>query len=159
MWVPVGGYVGKPIDGEILTMAQPLNGMTPGSPPDAAKPPMPSEWTRAYASASGKLGRVFTSLHGTSEDLLNEGYRRLLVNGCFWAIGLEDAITPDLNIAFVGPFQPNTFANGAYARGVTPAMYEGFDRPIPANHRVKAPAARPPGAPQRAPRVPGDRGQ
>ena len=29
VWVQAGGYVGKPIDGEILTMAQPLNGMKP----------------------------------------------------------------------------------------------------------------------------------
>jgi hypothetical protein len=103
IWVQAGGYVGKPTSGDILTMAQPLNGMTPDSPADATKPPMPSEWTRTYKSASGKEGRVFTSLYGTSEDITNEGYRRLLVNGMFWAVGLEDKITPDLNIAFVGP--------------------------------------------------------
>ena len=86
VWVQAGGYVGKPVDGEILTMAKPLNGMTPGSPADETKPPMASEWTRSYKSPSGKVGRVFTSLYGTSEDLLNDGYRRLLVNGCFWAL-------------------------------------------------------------------------
>ncbi|MCA9057024.1 MAG: hypothetical protein KDA85_00935, partial [Planctomycetaceae bacterium] len=59
-------------------------------------------------SESGKTARVFTSLYGTPEDLLNDGYRRLLVNGCYWAMGLEDAIKPDANIAFVGPFEPNT---------------------------------------------------
>src|SRR5262249_55022332 len=32
MWVQAGGYVGKPTDGEILTMAQPLNGMQQDSP-------------------------------------------------------------------------------------------------------------------------------
>ena len=45
---------------------------------------MPSEWTRTYKSGSGKSGRVFTSLYGTPEDILNDGYRRMLVNGCFW---------------------------------------------------------------------------
>jgi hypothetical protein len=65
VWVQAGAYVGKPTDGEILTMAQPLNGMTPDSPVDAEKPPMASEWTRTYKSASGKTGRVFTSLYGT----------------------------------------------------------------------------------------------
>jgi len=29
VWVQAGGYVGKPIDGDILTMARPLHGMTP----------------------------------------------------------------------------------------------------------------------------------
>lgn len=137
IWVQAGGYVGKPTDGEILTTAQPLNGMTPDSPADATKPPMPSEWTRTYQSKSGKTGRVFTSLYGTPEDLLNDGYRRMLVNGCFWAIGLENAIKPDANIAFVGPFKPNTFGGGAYARGIKPQMYAGFESPIPANNNTR----------------------
>ncbi len=124
-------------------MAQPLNGMTPDSPADATKPPMPSEWTRTYKSASGKAGRVFTSLYGTSEDITNDGYRRMLVNGCFWALGLEDAIKPDLNIAFVGPFKPNTFGGGAYARGIKPEMYAGFESPIPANNNTKNPNPKP----------------
>jgi putative membrane-bound dehydrogenase-like protein len=139
VWVQAGGYVGKPTSGQILTMAQPLNGMTPDSPADTTKPPMPSEWTRTYQSASGKEGRVFTSLYGTSEDITNEGYRRLLVNGIFWSLGLDDKITPDLNIAFVGPFKPNTFGGGAYARGIKPEMYAGFDSPIPANNNTKKP--------------------
>lgn len=143
VWVQAGGYVGKPTSGEILTMAQPLNGMTPDSPADTTKPPMPSEWTRSYKSASGKEGRVFTSLYGTSEDITNDGYRRLLVNGIFWTLGLEDKITPDLNIAFVGPFKPNTFGGGAYARGIKPEMYAGWDSPIPANSNTKKPDEKP----------------
>ena len=140
IWVQAGGYVGKPTSGEILTMAQPLNGMTADSPADATKPPMPSEWTRSYKSASGKEGRVFTSLYGTSEDITNEGYRRLLVNGIFWTLGLEDAIKPNLNIAFVGAAKPNTFGGGAYARGIKSEMYAGFESPIPANNNTKGPA-------------------
>jgi len=139
IWVQAGGYVGKPLDGEILTIAQPLDGMTPDSPADATKPPMPSEWTRTYKSTSGKIGRVFTSLYGTPEDILNDGYRRMLVNGCFWAMGMEASIKPDSNIAFVGPFKPNTFGGGAYARGIKPEMYIGFESPIPANNNTKDP--------------------
>ncbi len=139
VWVHVGAYVGKPTDGEVLTLAQPLNGMTPDSPEDATKPPQPSEWTRTYKSASGKIGRVFTTLYGTPEDITNDGYRRLVVNGCFWVLGLEAAITPDLSIAFVGPFKPNTFGAG-YALGVKPEMYAGFTSPIPATNQVWKPA-------------------
>ena len=143
IWVQVGGYVGKPTDGEILTLAQPLNGMTPDSPADATKPPQASEWTRSYKSASGKTARVFTSLYGTSEDITNEGYRRMLVNSCFWALGLEAGIKPDLNIAFVGPFKPNTFNGGGYARGIKPEMYAGFASQIPANDNTKNPDPKP----------------
>ncbi len=137
IWVQAGGYVGKPTDGEILTMAQPLNGMTQDSPADATKPPMPSEWTRTYKSASGKTGRVFTTLYGTSEDITNEGYRRMIVNGIFWTLGLEDSIKPDLDVSFVGPFKPNTFGGGAYAHGVKPEMYAGFTSQIPANNNTQ----------------------
>lgn len=144
VWVQVGGYVGKPTDGEILTLAQPLNGMTPDSAPDVTKPPQPSEWTRTYKSASGKVGRAFTTLYGTSEDITNEGYRRLVLNGIFWAVGLESAIKSDLNVAFVGPFKPNTYNGGAYARGIKPEMYAGFESQIPANNDVKKPEPKQP---------------
>lgn len=140
VWVQAGGYVGKPTDGDVLTMAQPLNGMTPDSTPSETQPPMPSEWTRTYKSASGKTGRVFTSLYGTPEDLTNEGYRRLICNGIFWAVGLENAITPDMHVATVGPFKPNTFGNQTHARGIKPEMYAGFESPIPANNNTPPPA-------------------
>ena len=143
VWVQAGGYVGKPIDGEILTKAQPLDGMTSESPADLSKPPQPSEWTRTYQSISGKEGRVFTSLYGASEDLTNEGYRRMLVNACFWALGLEEAIKPDLEVAFVGPYQPNPFGGGAFAKGVKPELYAGFESPIPANDNVGKRAKKP----------------
>lgn len=140
VWVQAGAYVGKPIDGEILTMAQPLEGMTPDSPVVESLPPQPSEWTRVYQSPSGKEGRVFTSLYGTPEDLTNDGYRRLMVNGMFWAIGLEDAIEADMNIALVGPFNPNTYGNQTHALGIKPEMYEGFESAIPANNNVNVPS-------------------
>jgi putative membrane-bound dehydrogenase-like protein len=150
VWVQAGGYVGKPVDGEILTMAQPLNGMTPDSAPSETQPPMPSEWTRTYKSESGKVARVFTSLYGTPEDLTNDGYRRLICNGVFWAVGLEDKITPDMNVSTVGPFQPNTFGNQTHARGIKPEMYAGFESPIPANNNTGKPDSKKDSKPDKA---------
>lgn len=144
IWVQAGGYVGKPTDGEILTQAQPLDGMTQDSPANKEMEPMPSEWTRTYEAGNGEKARVFTSLYGASEDLLNEGYRRMLVNACFWAIGIEDKIQPDLKVEFVGPYKPNTFRGGnAYAAGIKPSAYAGFESPIPAHNDI--PAAKPRG--------------
>lgn len=142
VWVQAGAYVGKPVDGEILTMAQPLDGMTPDSTPSKTQPPMPSEWTRTYKAADGKEARVFTSQYGTPEDLTNDGYRRLMCNGIFWAMGMEDKITPDMNVATVGPFTPNTFGNQTHARGIKPAAYAGFESPIPANSNTQKPDAK-----------------
>jgi hypothetical protein len=116
--------------------------MTPDSPIVEKLPPQPSEWTRYYETTSGDQARVFTSLYGTPEDLTNEGYRRLMVNGMLWAIGLEDAITADLDVSLVGPFQPNTYGNQTHALGIRPEMYEGFESPIPANNNVNVPGSR-----------------
>lgn len=137
IWVQSGAYVGTPTDCEILTTAQPLRGMSPDDDADATKSPQASEWTRTYKSPSGKRARVFTSLSGAPEDLLNDGYRRMLVNGMFWAVGLEDSIDPKMQVNTVGPFKPNTFLNGGHAAGIKPSAYVGFGSPIPAHNNTK----------------------
>ena len=63
---------------------------------------------------------MFTSLYGASEDLLNEGYRRTLINACYWAAGLESAIDGKRSIEFVGPYHPTTFRNGGHRQDVDP---------------------------------------
>jgi type 1 glutamine amidotransferase len=131
MWAEIGAYNAYPIEGsEVLAMAQPLNGMEPGSPPDETKKPMPGVWLREYKSASGKTGRVFASTYGASGDLVNEGFRRLVVNGCLWALGLENAIKPDGEISFVGPFRPTWHGGTKRAKEVKPEEVAGWDTPI-----------------------------
>ncbi|NQV23884.1 MAG: ThuA domain-containing protein [Rhodopirellula sp.] len=138
--VQAGGYNAVPqADWNILTMAQPLMSMQADGEPDATKPPMASEWTREYTGENGRKGRVFTSLYGASEDILNDGYRRMLINAVYWIVGLEDKIVADSDIEFVGRYQPNTFRGGGYARGVKPEVYNGFESPIPANNVTSAP--------------------
>jgi type 1 glutamine amidotransferase len=132
VWVQSGGYTAHPIEGSvILAKGQILDGMTADSPPAAGKEQMPVAWSRTYTSDSGKTGRVFTTTHGASEDLLNEGFRRMSVNACLWAAGLETSITPSSDISFVGPYHPSTFAFGGFVKGVKPADMAGWDTPIP----------------------------
>jgi hypothetical protein len=140
-WVQCGGYWADPMtDSTILATAQPLNGMTPDSPIAEDKKPCPGVWVRTYHNAAGKSGRVFTSTYGASEDILNDGYRRMLVNGCLWACGLDDKITPELKIDFVGPYQPTTFNTGGHRRGVKPSDLADWDSPIlPANKASTTP--------------------
>ncbi len=131
MWVEAGAYRADPIAGsEILAMAQPLNGMDPKSSADDTKKPMPAAWVRTYQSASGKAGRVFTSTYGASGDLTNDGFRRMLVNACFWTTGLESAIKPDSDISFVGPYRPTWLGVNKRADGVKPEDLAGWDSPI-----------------------------
>jgi hypothetical protein len=130
-WVEAGGYwVDPKPDSVVLANAQPLQGMTPDSPPAADKKPCPGAWVRNYEGEGGKEGRVFTTTYGASEDIRNDGFRRMLVNGCIWAVGLEDEITPDLEVSLVGPYHPSTFSFGGHRLGVRPADLAGWDTPI-----------------------------
>ncbi|MFK7849340.1 MAG: hypothetical protein AB8D78_00040 [Akkermansiaceae bacterium] len=126
-----GAYVGKPgPDFIVLTNSQPLISMDPAADPDPKKAPTPSTWTRHYEDKDGDKHRVFHSTQGASQDILDENYRRMIINGTFWALGLEKAISSDLNISFVGPYQPTTFSFDGAVPGVKPSDLAGWDSPI-----------------------------
>ncbi|MDC3335608.1 GDSL-type esterase/lipase family protein [Opitutales bacterium] len=130
--VHAGGYNAEAQkDWDILTMAQPLMTMKPDGADDKSKPPMASEWTRHYTGKNGKKGRVFTSLYGASEDILNAGYRRMIINGIYWSLGLEKHIKGDSKIDFVGSYKPTTFKNRGEVKGLKPSVYVKLDSPIP----------------------------
>lgn len=140
-----GAYVGEPREGfTVLTKSQPLTSMDPKGEPDTSKPPMPSTWTRYYATKDGKQHRVFHSTQGASEDILDPDYRRLIINGILWSAGMESTIKADLNIAFVGPYQPNTFNFAGHARNVKPSDLAGWDTPIMPNAEKNTPTGRKP---------------
>lgn len=135
-WVESGGYwVDPEPNSVVLAQAQPLQGMKPDSPPAADKQPCPGAWIRTYTGASGNEDRVFTTTYGASEDLRNDGFRRMLINGCLWAIGLEDQITPELNISFVGPYNPSPFQFGGARQSVKPSDLAGWVSPIMDTHK------------------------
>ena len=131
MWAEIGAYSAYPIEGSItLAMAQPLTGMTQTSPVDAAKKPMPGAWVRTYKAAGGKEGRVFTSTYGASGDFVNEGFRRMVVNACFWTTGLEAAIKPDLKIDLVGAFHPTWLGTFKRSTAAKPQDLSDYESPI-----------------------------
>lgn len=127
-----GGYVGHPRDGITLARGQVLDGMTPDSPASTTEAQQTRHavaWVRTYQQGNPR-SRVFATTHGASEDILNEDFRRMLVNAHFWCLGMEDAIEPDLDVGFVGPYYPATFNFGGYRRGVKPGDIAGWDTPI-----------------------------
>lgn len=133
VWAQSGGYTAAPIEGShVLALGEILDGMTPDAPRAPDKSRQPVAWYRTYTGAAGKAGRVFTTTHGASEDLLNDGFRRMVVNACLWAAGLEASIRPDLDVSLVGPYHPSTFSFGGHVKGVRPADLAGWDSPIPA---------------------------
>lgn len=107
-----------------LVLGQVLEGMSPTDKPIEGKknnPLMPVAWTNDYQSASGKSARVFATTMGASQDFESAGLRRLLVNACYWTLGLEDRLKPDANVDLVGKFEPRPFRFGGAATGVKPA--------------------------------------
>ncbi len=126
-----GGYRAEPMPGAVvLAEGQVLNGMRPDDPPDPDKELLPVAWTRTYEAGTGRRARVFTTTHGASEDFLNVGFRRMLINAALWTLGLEDFITADTDVSLVGPYNPVVFSFDGYRRGVRPADLAGWDTPI-----------------------------
>ena len=132
VWVQSGGYTANPMEGSVvLARGLVLDGMTPDAAPAKDKEQLPVAWTRTHRGASGAEGRVFTTTHGASEDLLNEGFRRMLVNAALWAAGLEASIQPASDISFVGPFRPSGYSFGGFVKGMKPADLAGWVSSIP----------------------------
>ncbi len=103
-----------------LILGQPLKGMKPTDEPVTTKPPLPIAWTKTYTGSSGKTARVFTTTMGQSDDFNNEGVRRLLVNACYWALQMEDKISPTSNVDLPGPFTPTPIGEKRFKRAVKP---------------------------------------
>ncbi|HJZ59295.1 MAG TPA: ThuA domain-containing protein [Gemmataceae bacterium] len=95
-----------------LVLGQVTETLQPDSKPVAGKkndPMMPVAWTNTYHPAEDIRGRVFTTTMGASQDLQWEGTRRLIVNGCYWAAGLEAKIPDKSNVEIVGEYKPTPF--------------------------------------------------
>jgi hypothetical protein len=126
LWCPTDVYKIShlPPDATVLVRGQVLVGMKPSDPPvEGAKnnPMMPLAWLREYTSDSGRTSKILTTTMGAAVDLENEGLRRLLVNACYWATGLANAIPPKANVDYVGEFKPTWFGFGKFKSGVKPA--------------------------------------
>ncbi len=125
IWVPTDVYtVRLPLaeDAQPLILGQVLEGMKPTDPPVAGKPNdpmMPVAWTKT------KARRVFTTTMGSAQDLLNEPFRRLLVNATYWAVGMEGRIPAGAKVDLVGAYNPLPFQFGGFAKGLKPADLEG----------------------------------
>jgi type 1 glutamine amidotransferase len=100
---------------------EPLKGKTDGEPHRKNNPMMPVAWIKTFSPSKGKKARVFASTMGSAPAFTQEGSRRLMVNACYWAIGLEDKINADSNVSIVGKYKPSMFGFNAFKKGVKPA--------------------------------------
>jgi hypothetical protein len=95
--------------------------LKPEDKPDPSKPPVPVAWVKTFTGSQGKAARVFTTTMGYGDDFKEEPVRRLFVNACYWCVGLEEKITPTLDVWIVGTYSPQKSEFGGYRRGVLPS--------------------------------------
>ncbi|MDP4214304.1 MAG: ThuA domain-containing protein [Bacteroidota bacterium] len=125
IWTPTDVYtVGRLKDASILIYGQSTSGMVSTAPVNLQKSIMPVAWTRTYRIPGGKEGKAFATTMGAAIDFLNEDLRRLLVNACFWAVGMEKQIPEKANVDFVSEYKPTMFGLELFRKGNLPSKYE-----------------------------------
>ena len=127
IWGPTDVYgvrLPLPGDSKPLVLGEILTGMKQTDPPAEGSrnnPMMPVAWVKSYEAPGGKKARIFTTTMGASQDFANEAVRRMLVNACYWGVGLDDKIPEKSEVAIVGKFKPRTFHFGGFKPNVKPA--------------------------------------
>ncbi len=129
IWGPTDVYgvrLPLPGDSQPLVLGQVLDGMRPDAPAATGKvndPMMPIAWIKTYQYGDGPPGRVFTTTMGAAQDLESEGLRRLLVNACYWLLGMEEQIPPRSQVDLVGTYVPTPFGFGGFRKGQRPSDF------------------------------------
>ncbi len=126
-----------PADATILVLGQVLKGMSATDAPATYRkktakgveqgvndPMMPVVWTRNHTNEAGKVNKILTTTLGSATDLQSEGLRRLIVNGTYWAVGLEKKIPKKSKVELVGEFKPTPYGFNSFKKGVKPAEHE-----------------------------------
>jgi len=123
IWGPSDVYALTTLQGDCkpLIMGQVLKGMDAKDEPNPDKKPVPVAWTKTYTGEKGKAARVFTTTMGHSFDFFSEGFRRLLVNACYWGTGMEDKIPAKNTVDLVGEYKPNNIGMGGHKKGLKPS--------------------------------------
>lgn len=106
--LPLDKHCTPIVMGEVTETLKPDSKAVEGKKND---PMMPVAWTKLYTldEFDSKAGRVFTTTMGASQDMEYEGTRRMIVNGCFWALNLEEKIPDKSKVDIVGEFKPTRF--------------------------------------------------
>ena len=107
-------------------MGQVLSGMTPDAPP-SSKAQMPLAWIKHFPTPAGNA-RVFMSTMGDAQDFQDVNFRRMVINACLWAVGLEDDIPQETNVETIAPFEPRPFGFNAFRKGLFPRDYANLDQ-------------------------------
>lgn len=123
IWTTTDVYGIRDIQGDetVLLYGVCTKGTDPSSPADFGKGSMPIAWVKDYTSDAGNTGRVFTTTLGASIDLKSEDLRRLLVNGCYWALGMDALIPEKSNVTIGYKFDLTMWGMDGFKKRVKPS--------------------------------------
>jgi type 1 glutamine amidotransferase len=129
IWGPsdVYGVRELPRGTKVLVHGQVIAGMKPSDKPVEGKknnPMMPLVWTRNYTGETGKTSKIICTTMGASVDFESEGLRQLVVNACYWALGLGKKLPANNNVEYVGEYKPTFFGFGSFKKGMKPSDYQ-----------------------------------
>jgi hypothetical protein len=126
IWGPSDVYGIKKLTGDSkpIIMGQVLVGMNPSDKPNPEKKLVPVAWTKTYTGEKGKASLVFTTTMGHGGDLKSEGFRRLMVNSCYWALKMEDKIPARADVEIVGTYDPNPIGMRDHKKGLKPTDHD-----------------------------------
>ncbi len=122
IWGPSDVYGLTTLHGDCtpVIMGHVLVGMAPSDEPNEDKPPLPVAWMKTYTGDMGKTAQVFTTTMGHAGDFKDEDFRRLMVNACYWSLGLSDKIPPKSKVDIIGQYDPKPIGFGGNKKGVKP---------------------------------------
>lgn len=109
-----------------LVMGQPLIGREQGGKDNPGKEPLPVVWVKDWKTSSGKAARVLHSTMGSGKDFENPGLRRLVVNGVYWGLGMEDEISAESSVEYVSEYKPLSSGFNYEKLGVKPRPVADF---------------------------------
>lgn len=110
IWTPTDVYALRDLNGpaDVLLWGAVTAGMDPSTPIVTDKALMPVAWTRDYPAETG-TGRAFATTMGSAQDFTCTDFRRLVVNACYWGLGLSGEIGPEAAVDLVGSYEPEKF--------------------------------------------------
>jgi hypothetical protein len=109
-----------------LVMGQPLIGREHGGADNPDKEPLPVVWFKNWETSEGKMARVLHSTMGSARDLQSAGLRRLVINGVYWGLEMEDRISTESSVECVGDYEPRSGGFNYEALGVVPQPPSAF---------------------------------
>ncbi|WDI41590.1 family 16 glycoside hydrolase [Bremerella sp. P1] len=113
---------GLPAGCTALVYGQPLIGRERGGESNPEKEPLPVAWFKDWQTSTGKSARVFQSTMGSGKDFESAGLRRLVINGAYWCLGMEEGIDATRSVDYVGQYKPLASGFNYEELGVVPKI-------------------------------------